>query len=489
MNRSVRLPLNRAEWVCVAFAAVVAHAFLLHEWFFPSAWDAQSYVDIAKDIAERGLIRKFHGSDFRTYGYPFTVSLVFRAAAWTGVSFVLLLFELQFLAYCGAALFLRRSLVPIGANAARIVFGGVLVNFYALIYTPESLTESISLTLLVFTAGWWVRLWRDGITAWPLLAGSVTVGFALMVRPANAFMIAAWVFGFVLLTWRQRPPVARALLHAILLVLAVALPMAPQIRNNVIHYAKWSPMVFADLGQLQQSLGVQNLKYATALPPVPRAPVYYNNPLYAGTTLDEGAPWSWYLDYPLRGAATIALHTFNLTDQDLLFTYSRDLAPWYRVPLGIVNHAVVALGLLGIVLLGQRVYAAGDLRWRDAYLTLFALIGANLAVYAWTAVEMRFGSVLLLVLFPLAGYAVLRVAATPGARAKRAVALGTAAYVVLALALSAWVRDQSALIRESRATLPAARVADMVCCAPATDDSAGEAAPAGSHSHPRGFAG
>ncbi|MEP7085582.1 MAG: hypothetical protein ABI854_12645, partial [Betaproteobacteria bacterium] len=89
MSRSARLPLNRAEWVCVAFAAVVAHAFLLHEWFFPSAWDAQSYVDIARDIAERGLFRKFHGSDFRTYGYPFTVSLVFQAAAWTSVSFVL----------------------------------------------------------------------------------------------------------------------------------------------------------------------------------------------------------------------------------------------------------------------------------------------------------------------------------------------------------------------------------------------------------------
>ena len=74
----------------------------------------------------------------------------------------------------------------------------------------------------------------------------------------------------------------------------------------------------ADLGSLQQSLGVQYLKYATALPPVPRAPVNYDNPLYAGTVIDKGAPWSWYIDYPLRGVATLGLHVFNMTDQDLL---------------------------------------------------------------------------------------------------------------------------------------------------------------------------
>ena len=77
-------------------------------------------------------------------------------------------------------------------------------------------------------------------------------------------------------------------------------------------------------------------------------------------TLDVEAPWRWYLEHPGRGLLTIALHTFNLTDQDLLFTYSRDLDPWYRVPLGIVNHAAVALGALGLVLLGCRARAARD---------------------------------------------------------------------------------------------------------------------------------
>ena len=102
-------PLGAIEWACIAIATIVAHAFLLHEWLYPSAWDATSYVNIGREIAERGLWSKFEGSGFRTYGYPLVLSVVLRAAAWTGVSFVVLLFELQFLAYCGAALFLRRA--------------------------------------------------------------------------------------------------------------------------------------------------------------------------------------------------------------------------------------------------------------------------------------------------------------------------------------------------------------------------------------------
>ncbi len=490
--RYARLALTRLEWACVAFAVIVAHAFLAHEWFYPSAWDATSYVDIAKDIAERGLFRKFHGSDFRTYGYPFVLSLVLRAAAATGISFVVLLFELQFLAYCGAAWLLRQALAPVSATAARIVFCALLVDYYALIYTPESLTESLSLTLLLLAAAAWVTMWRGGLAAWPLIAGSAVVGFAFAVRPANAFMVAVWIFGIALLVLRERPRVPRGALLLLALVAAVALPIAPQVRTNVLYYGKLSPTVSVDLGALQQSLGAQNLKYATALPPVPRAPVYYNNPFYEGTTMDESSPWSWYVDYPLRAAATVALHTFNLTDQDLLFTYSRDLSPWYRVPLGIVNHAVVALGVVGLLLLGLRMRTMKEPRSRDAYVMLLALIVANWAVYAWTAVEMRFGSVLLLVLFPLAAYAALRIAASRSRRKTRLVAAGVAGYIVLALLLSEWVRDQSPLIREtrlSRAEPSGARVAGSRCCAPATAAAAGEAAPGASHSQRPGFAG
>jgi hypothetical protein len=262
-------------------------------------------------------------------------------------------------------------------------------------------------------------------------------------------MVAAWVFGIVIIALRQRPPALRAAMHAGILLVALVLPMTPQIRNNVVHHGKVTPLVTADLGTFQQLAGILNLKYATAMPPVPKRAVRYNNPLYEGSSLTAATGWSWYLDHPIRGVATVALHSFNLTDQDLLFTYSRDLTPWYRVPLGIVNHAVVALGLVGLVALGRRIRVAAEPRGRDAYLVLLGLMAANWAIYAWTAVEMRFGSTLLLVLFPLAGYGLLAAASAHSARTKAAVALGAAVYVALALALSSWVRDQSPLIREA----------------------------------------
>ena len=446
---AARLPLNRGEWACVAVAVVIAHAFLVHTWFFPSAFDAQTYVDIGRQIGEGGLFSKWQYSHSRTYGYPFLVSLVLRAAAWTGVSFDILLFSLQFLAFVAAAFLLRNALAPASAGAARIAFGAILVNYYVLIYTPESLTESISITLLLLVAAWWITLWRSGLSAWPLLAGSVAAGFALMVRPANVFIVAAWVFGIAILWLRQRPPAHRAVAYLGILLAAVVLPMVPQIRNNAVYYGKATPLVTMDLGLLQQTLGVQNLKYATAMPPVPSPSVYYNNPLWVGTTMSETSPWTWYFAYPLRGVVTVALHTFNMIDHDLLFTYSRNLTPWYRIPLGIVNHTVVAFGLVGLMLVRRDVRAASDVRWRDAYIVLLAAIASNWAVYAWTDVEMRFGSVLLLVLFPFAGYAAMRAATTRDARKRTAVVLGTAVYVVLALVLSAWVRDQSVQIREA----------------------------------------
>ena len=107
------------------------------------------------------------------------LSLVVGVAAWTTLSFVALLFLVQFIAYAAAALFLRHTLAPFSPLAARTAFCGMLVNYYVLVYTPQTLTESVSLTLLVFAAGFWVLLWRNGLSAWPLLAGSFIVGFAL----------------------------------------------------------------------------------------------------------------------------------------------------------------------------------------------------------------------------------------------------------------------------------------------------------------------
>ena len=444
----MRAGLTSVEWCAFAFAVLAALGFLGHELYFPSQYDAVQYQDTAHAFATNGLFAPFPAARLRTYGYPYLLSLVIRGAGTLGVPFPIAVFVLQIAFYVAACLFFRKALMRVSAPAGRIAFVGMMANYYVLIYTPQTLTESVSISLLVLAGGCWLEATRKGASPVPLVVGSLAVGFAVMVRPANVFMVVAWLVG-ILVWWRRaRPPAARAFVAGACVVAALALPALPQLANNVRHFGEWTPLVVDDLGKMQQVWGIHALKYATGVKPVSVAPIYYNNPLVVGTTVDTESPWRWYLEYPERGALTLALHTFNLLDQDLLFTYSRDLDPWYRLPLGVVNHAVVGMGLIGLLIMIRRAFVLGPPEWRDATTVLLVLVAANWAVYAWTAVEMRFGSVLLLVLFPLAGYAGMQVAAAGRVRTI-STALAVALYVGFASMLSSWVRDQAPAIKSA----------------------------------------
>jgi len=233
------------------------------------------------------------------------------------------------------------------------------------------------------------------------------------------------------------------------LVVGVTLPMVPQYANNVRHYGEHTPLVTARLGQSQQIWGIANLKYATALPPVPNPSIFYGNPFAKAGPVDNDRPLAWYVQHPHAGALTLALHTFNMLDQDLLFTYSRDLDPWYRIPLGIATHAMVATALLGIALLTLR--ARTDRNAALAAVTLAAFIVAHVALHATTTVEMRFGLPLLVLAGP-AAIGALRAVARATIRDRVLAAIAIVAYTVAALALSDWVRQQAPSIRAWEAT-------------------------------------
>ena len=446
--------LGRAEWCALLVGVAIAHAFLWHEWFYPSSYDAGLYANIGREIAEHGLFHRFSAADLRTYGYPLFLSIIHRGADALRLPFATVLFEVQLLLYVAACLSFGNALFRFSPPAARVTFCTTLCNFYVLIYLPESLTESLSTTLLILAGACWLESYRRRANLLPLLAGSLAVGLALMVRPGNLFMLAAWTAGLIVIGVRQRPSILRALVSATCVAAVVALPMIPQLVNNAAFFGRITPFVVLDLGKMQQVWGIQNIKYATAMPPVPTAAIYYNNPLWLGTTINDERPWRWYFDYPGRGILTLAIHAFNLTDQDLLFTYSRDLDPWYRVPLGIVNHAVVALGLAGLFLIMRRARAERDRFAIDATVVLLLLMCSNLAVYVWTAVEMRFGTVLLLLLAPPAAHAVLRLASRRDPFQMFVWGVAVGAYVVLALQMSGWVRGQAEAIRQTHTLLP-----------------------------------
>jgi hypothetical protein len=317
------------------------------------------------------------------------------------------------------------------------------------------LTESVSLSLLLVATASWLAL-LAGPTTWrPVLAGSIAVGAAVMVRPANLFALATWTLAVAVVCVARRPN-ARALATIIVaLLVGVLVPMLPQYINNVRHYGQHTALVAAPLGYNQQIWGISFLKYATALPPVPNPSIFYDNPFKNAGPVDAARPLTWYAQHPLAGALTVGLHTFNMLDQDLLFTYSRDLDPWYRIPLGILNHALVATALVGIALLVAR--ARHDRLCALAAGAVIAYGGSHIALHATSAVEMRFGLPLLLLAGPAALAAIRELARARVSRLGALASIAIVGYTTAALVLSDWVRQQAPSIRAWEAAHATAR--------------------------------
>jgi hypothetical protein len=448
--------LSRGEWISLAASIVIAHLFYWRIVVYPSAFDAQNYFDIAADIDRNGLFSKFYYSDIRTYGYPLFLVSLSRAAKLSGLSVGFLMFEAQLALYLCAAYCVRRELATLWPAFAGWAFIGIVLNVFALSYTPESLTESVSLSLLLVATACWLAL-LAGPTTWrPVLAGSLAVGAAAMVRPANLFALFTWTLAVAAVCF-ARPPKARALATIIVaLLVGVLAPMVPQYINNVRHYGQHTALVTAPLGYNQQIWGISFLKYATALPPVPNPSVFYDNPFANVGPVDAIRPFTWYAQYPLAGMSTLALHIFNMLDQDLLFTYSRDLDPWYRIPLGILNHALVATALVGIALLIAR--ARRDRLYALAAGATIALVVSHIALHATSAVEMRFGLPLLLLAGPTAFAAIRELVHARPSRLGAFAAIAIVGYTIAALLLSDWVRQQAPSIRAWEATQAAARI-------------------------------
>jgi hypothetical protein len=446
--------LSRREWIALGAAIVIAHFFYWRIVLYPSAFDAQNYFDIAADIDRNGLFSKFHNSDVRTYGYPLLLVAFSRAANLMRVPAGWLLFEGQLALYMFAAYLVRRELAKTWPVFASWAFIGIVLNVFALSYTPESLTESVSLSLILVATACWLKL-LAGPTTWrPVLAGSIVIGAAVMVRPANLFALFTWVLAVAAVCIARRSNVRAFATIIVALFVGVLLPMLPQYVNNVRHYGQHSALVAARLGHNQQIWGIAYLKYATALPPVPNPSIFYENPFAKNRSVDDERPLEWYARYPLAGALTLALHAFDMLDQDLLFTYSRDLNPWYRIPVGIANHAIIGAAWIAIAILLAR--ARRDRAYALAAGVVIVYAVSHIALHATSAVEMRFGLPLLLLAGPAAIAAVREVAR---ARAKWLLpsAIAVLGYTAAALALSDWVRQQAPSIREWEATHTAAQ--------------------------------
>ena len=450
--------LSRGEWTAIAVAVALGHAFFWRTVLYPSAFDAAEYLAIAADMARSGVLGDFRNSRIRTYGYPLFLLAQREFAETLRLPWAYVVFVAQIALHLGAAAMLRHAIAPHSTRVARIALVAVAANPLALVYTAETLTESLSLSLLVLAAAAYVAAWRAGPTRLAAIAlGSLALGAAVVVRPANVFALPAWGVALGALALWQRPRAVPLAAGTIVALAFAALPMLPQLANNVRHHGAWTPLVANPLARDQQAWGIAYLKYATALPPVPSASVVYLSPFAQGRPVDPERPLEWYARYPPAGAATVALHAFGMLDPDLVFTYARDLDPWYRRPAGVLAHGVIALALVGFVLLAG--CARRDVRARVVVAALAGVAACHLGLHAVTAVEMRFGLPLLTLAGPLAAWTLASGWPRWRAPGRFALVAFVAVWIAGSLALSDWVRAQSPQIRdwEMQRTAAAAR--------------------------------
>jgi hypothetical protein len=348
------LPRDRTVILLATLAAILlanaffwSHGHTLH-------YDDKGYYYLGNLIGQNGL---FHFSDeLRTYGYPLFIAICALFTNHHQLIVQVTVFGSQLLILLCACSFCARSLQEVfkAPRFGTCIYVCTVLNLYALILTTELLSDLLSAVLiyLVLVISLQSGLERvehnvDRRTKLLFLA-SFLAGLSVMVRPANICVVLGLV-----LCWSCRALRARSLSLKLLLLmgLGVVIPFIPQLANNYRSSHKLQPLVIGDVGGAEFRLGCQFLKYATVVVSNEDPRLFYPNP-FARPEITK--PGDFLRRRPLAYALTLSLHAFALLDQDFPFPYIRNLHPWYRWPLSILNYLFLAGSLYGMYLAVRR---------------------------------------------------------------------------------------------------------------------------------------
>ncbi len=403
-------------------AVALSTFFYVHAVTYPPCCDALQYVEMARYYEANGLSPYAPHADVRTFGYPWFLSMVSRAAGAVGMPLRAAVFVAQLAMYFGFALFLRRRLSMLfGPGAGAAVFYGLTFNVLLFPYLALSLTDGFSVILLLGAGCLLIGVSTDDrprMLAFRSVLLGLLVGFAVVVRPANLWFVSLIVIG-ALLVLRKRGlapgrPGVRASLSALLFVAIAAIAgLAATLPQSAVNWARArqaTPLPIYDLKTKQVEAGLRNIKYATSMVGGAKG-LFYRNPLFPESKARHGI--EWYVHEPLRGAATLALRMFGGFDFDYLFPYIYDLRPSYRPLLFVISQLIVFFGLGGVVMLAwpalaQRVLgalAADRFCWKapiGAGQVFIPVFVAWAAIYGVSAIENRFALPMITLLMPVA---------------------------------------------------------------------------------------
>jgi hypothetical protein len=432
-------PTARARpWTLAAAVTAAAVALALAAFFgeFPELrYDSFHYYSLSRIVSDGGLGNL--QSRVRTYGYPLFLSLCtgFRDAdPGTTRAFA---FAAQLAIYLAACLYAARVAARVFRSEAFFpaTYAVTALNPIALIHATEVLTDLLSAVLLLVAV---LLPLEPGKRARRGFLTFLAAGLAVAVRPANLVVLPALVLVWLL---RARLFGERAGGGLAAGAAAVLLALSPQLYNNVRAYETWTPLVVERLYGEQVDWGTAMLKYGTLVVAGEEPEIAYANPFRP-----EGVstPGRFLRESPLGYLATLALHGFALFDHDLPFTYVRNVRPWFRWPIALLNFAFLFLSGAGLVLgLRDRRRLAPPAR---LYFAAAVLVGSfYVALYLPVAVESRFSLPLYAILAPAAIFGASALRRGPRERTAAAVvALG--AFLVLCAGLSLWISSQAPVL-------------------------------------------
>ena len=320
---------------------------------------------------------------------------------------------------------------------------GVLLNPFVLVYIPHVLTESLSIIVALLAAGFFFRVVQQGGRYGHVFLCGVLAGYLMEIRPANLGISQGLLIGMMVVFFyhhrRDAVPKRQGLLSVIVLLVGFALPVALQMSINGAVHGELTPFPIRDLRQVQLSVGITSMKYATAFLGDEWQGVRYLSPWISDLPDYGDAPLSFYIDHPWIGTKSGAAHFFSAVNYDFLWVYLHEPKyaeyNWHQL----LSSAIQYLGILGAVAMPLKRRRRRPFSRSDLVVLLGVLVfGFSAGIIVFSRTETRFGYALIAILAFSAGAWLLE-SGKRSSVVNGASFAGLAVYLYLSAELSAWL--------------------------------------------------
>jgi hypothetical protein len=390
-------------WLLVLAVGAFTYFALRHQPFY---YDAAGYMAESKGISDHGLFSKWIYSDSRSYGYPFFLTGVLRLArlihegAQTGV------FITQWPLFAGSAWYATRGLFQ-SRRTRLIAFVAVAANPLLVVYSAQAFTESLTLSCILFAIAAICRAMRSQrriATALWLAAGAAVSSYAVVVRPGS--LVVALCFALAaagVLLWPRGPrrwaPISAT---AALVLVAMIVPLIPQVVINHRHYHSDSPLPTYNLSGLQARYGLIYVHYIGNVSTCGANAFGVPNPHPVNVPANETSldALRYYTTTWPAGPEMVVLHVFSGLDPHPFLIDQHDYGTRYERFLEAFTVALLFLAGIGLMRAVRCLREPGG-RFRMDALFVGLVTLAFLGILATSAVEYRFGA------YPLLGASLL----------------------------------------------------------------------------------